>query len=179
MTKPTASPLIGWNGINGFVHWHCDSLGERLNQRLIQSKKERIVTMVFGRAINAKTMSNIVKSCFEDIESSLPSSFIFFEWFISWNIAQITKAINPIIGKMIAPKRKTIAPTSSDTDERYSHEHIMMILLWCYHVRIRGSLWLDGSSNRSVWQDPLLALWFTNTCAMGIRIFPLNLSWNY
>jgi hypothetical protein len=58
---------------------------------------------------------------------------------------------------MIAPKRKTIAPTSSDTDGRYNHEHIMMILSWCYHVRIRGSLWLDGSSNRSVCIDPLKA----------------------
>ena len=173
MTKPTASPLIGSNRIIGFVHWPCDSLGERLNQRLIQSKKERIVTMVFGRAINAKTMSNIVKSCFEDIESSLPSSFIFFEWFISWNIAQITKAINPIIGKMIAPKRKTIAPTSSDTDGRYNHEDIMIILSWCYHVRIRVSLWLNGSSNRSVWQDPLLALRSPLNFAMGVRIDPL------
>jgi hypothetical protein len=50
---------------------------------------------------------------------------------------------------MIAPKRKTTAPSSSDTDGRYNHEHIMMILSWCYHVWIRGSLWLDGSSNRT------------------------------
>ena len=56
----------------------------------------------------------------------------------STNEGSKMKAINPIIGKMIAPKRKTIAPTSSDTDGRYNHQHIMMILSWCYHVRIRG-----------------------------------------
>ena len=35
--------------------------------------------MVFGRAIRANMTSKIVKSCFEEIKSSLPSSFIFFE----------------------------------------------------------------------------------------------------
>jgi len=129
--------------------------------------------MVFGRAANANMTSRIVMSCFEDIESSLPSSFIFFEWFISWNMAQTTKAINPIIGKMITPKRKTIAPIPSDTDEVYYHEYIMMILCWCYHVLIRGTLWLDGASDRSVWQDPLRALWFGKNKSVGFCMDPL------